>query len=196
MAEIAQRVKLGSAPIGTSLRRFVGLPNADLGKAVAHIGFGALIVGVSMVTAYEHEDIRVVREGDTFDLGGYTFSFKGVTDFLGPNYAGERAQVIVTQGGTQVAELYPEKRFYTVQRMPTTEAAIQSGFTRDLYVSLGELQTGGGWAMRTYVKPFVSWIWMGSIIMSLGGLVSLTDRRYRVGVGARRTPPAGAVPAE
>ena len=195
LAEVGQRMKLGKTPIGTSLRRLAGLPRADIGKFVAHIGFGALIFGAAMVTAFEREDIRVVQPGDAFEMAGYGFTFEGAEQFRGPNYVGERGIVSVTRGGVEVARLMPEKRVYPVQRMPTTEAAIQSGLTRDLYVALGERQEAGGWAMRTYVKPFVSWIWIGSIVMSLGGLISLADRRYRVGVGAGKMP-AGAVPAE
>ena len=183
LTELAVRAKLGKAPLGTSLRRLAGLPRADYGKAVAHIGFGAMIFGVSMVTAFEREDIRVVNPGDQFELGGYSFRFDGAERFLGPNYAGERGMVVAMRGGTVVAELMPEKRVYPVQQMPTTEAAINSTITRDLYVALGERQDTGGWAMRTYVKPFVGW------------LISLADRRFRIGVGLRKMP-AGAVPAE
>jgi cytochrome c-type biogenesis protein CcmF len=91
----------------------------------------------------------------------------------------------------------PEKRFYPVQQFPTTEAAIDRGLTRDVYVTLGDPQDNGGWAFRTYVKPFANWIWIGALIMAAGGAISLTDRRYRVGAPARPSrPPAGAVPAE
>jgi len=101
----------------------------------------------------------------------------------------------VTRDGRPVVTLYPEKRVYPAAGMPTTEAAIDYGLTRDLYIALGDPQEGGGWALRTYVKPFASWLWLGSALMALGGLISLTDRRYRVAAGARKAP-AQATPAE
>lgn len=195
LTELAGRIRLGRAPIGDSLRRLGNLPGADIGKSVAHAGFGFLIFGISMVTALEVEDIRVVKPDDAFSLGGYDFVFEGAQRFTGPNYSGERGFAAVSRNGAQIVTLMPEKRFYPVQQMPTTEAAIHSTITRDVYVALGEQQDGGGWALRTYVKPFVGWIWIGSIVMALGGLISLTDRRYRIGIGARQRSGA-AVPAE
>ena len=102
--------------------------------------------------------------------------------------------MLLTKNGEKVATLYPEKRIYPVQAMPTTEAAIDGGFTRDVYLVIGDPQAGGGFAVRGYVKPFAGWIWGGSIIMALGGFLSLTDRRYRIAAGARRA--ATPVPAE
>jgi cytochrome c-type biogenesis protein CcmF len=104
--------------------------------------------------------------------------------------------VTVTKDGAQVAVLTPEKRVYPVAGMPTTEAAIDYGFLRDVYVVIGDPQDNGGWAMRTYYKPLANWIWAGSILMALGGMFSLFDRRYRVAAGARRRAPAAGVPAE
>ncbi|MEO1550123.1 MAG: cytochrome c-type biogenesis CcmF C-terminal domain-containing protein, partial [Pseudomonadota bacterium] len=112
----------------------------------------------------------------------------------GPNYVSEMAFFSLLDGTRLVAEMTPEKRFYPVQRMPTTEAGIDRGVTRDLYVTIGDRQPGGGWAVRTYVKPYANWLWIGSIIMTLGGLMSLTDLRYRVGAPARRR--VAPVPAE
>ena len=152
------------------------------------------IFGVAAITAWATEDIRVARNGETFPVGGYQLRLESVEHARGPNYDADRATVAVLRDGRVVATLHPEKRLYDVQRMATTEAGIDRGFTRDLYVALGEPQ-GDGWALRTYVKPFSNWIWLGAMIMAVGGVVSLTDRRYRVGVPARRTPRA-AVPAE
>jgi cytochrome c-type biogenesis protein CcmF len=103
------------------------------------------------------------------------------------------AEMAVFRGGTPVATLYPEKRFYPVQGMPTTEAAIDYGFLRDIYLVIGDPQDGGGWAVRSYVEPFANWLWAGALLMAFGGAISLSDRRYRVAAGARR---AAAVPAE
>lgn len=195
LTEIGVRTKAFKAPFGETWRRFVNLPRADHGKSVAHIGFGLLIFGIAMITAYETEDIRVVNPGDSYEMSGYTFTFNGAEQFRGPNYVGERGDISVAVDRREIARLAPEKRVYNVQRMPTTEAAIDMGLTRDLYVVLGDRQEGGGWAMRVYVKPFANWIWIGSIVMAVGGILSLTDRRYRVGAAARRQVP-NAVPAE
>jgi cytochrome c-type biogenesis protein CcmF len=113
----------------------------------------------------------------------------------GPNYEATRGTVTVTRNGNPVTTLYPEKRFYSVQQMPMTEAAIDSGLTRDLYVSLGEPLQGGAWVMRVYHKPFVDWIWGGAFLMALGGVLAVTDRRYRLAKreqGAPATTPAPA----
>ena len=191
-AEIAGRVRLGDAAPQEALRRAWNLPRADWGKALAHSGLGVSIFGVAAITAWATEDIRVARPGEPFGLGRYELRLDAVEQFRGPNYDADRATVAVLRDGRVVRILYPEKRLYDVQGMATTEAAIDRGFTRDLYVALGEPQ-GGGWALRTYIKPFANWIWAGALIMALGGGVSLTDRRYRVGAPARR---AAAVPAE
>ena len=194
LTEIAGRIRLARAPLAESLRRAANLPRADWGKALAHSGLGVTIFGVAAITAWAVEDIRVAELGETFPVGRYQLRLDGVDRARGPNYDAERATVTVLRDGRTIATLHPEKRLYDVQRMATTEAGIDRGFTRDLYVALGERQ-GDGWAMRTYVKPFSNWIWLGAMIMALGGVVSLTDRRYRVGAPARRAPPA-ALPAE
>jgi cytochrome c-type biogenesis protein CcmF len=192
--EIAERIRLGRAPLPETIRRAVNLPRADWGKALAHSGLGVTIFGVAAITAWATEDIRVALPGERFPVGAYELRLDGVAHARGPNYDADRATVTVLRDGREITTLHPEKRLYDVQRMGTTEAAIDRGLTRDLYVALGEPQ-GDGWALRTYVKPFSNWIWLGAMIMAAGGVVSLTDRRYRVGAPARRAPRA-AVPAE
>ena len=118
--------------------------------------------------------------GDTVELSGYTFRFDGVQDIQGPNYVAKRGQILVTQDGDAESVMFPEKRVYTVQTMPMTEAAIDTGLTRDLYVSLGEPVGNGAWSVRVYYKPFVDWIWGGCVVMALGGLLAISDRRYRL----------------
>ncbi len=196
-SEFAERVRLGRAPLIESARRAARLPRADWGKALAHSGLGVTIFGVAAITAWAVEDIRVAEPGETFPVGRYALRLDAVAPVRGPNYDAERATVTVLRDGRVVATLHPEKHMYDVQQTATTEAAIDRGFTRDLYVALGEPQ-GDGWAMRTYIKPFSNWIWLGAMIMALGGGISLTDRRYRVGAPARRMPRAAlpAVPAE
>ena len=175
--------------------RLLRLPRADWGKALAHAGLGVTFVGVAAMTAWSIEDIRTVRIGETFPLGKYQVTLDKVEEGQGPNYVTRMATMRVTLNGAQVAVLHPEKRFYPVANMPTTEAAIQNGVTRDLYLVLGDPQADGGWAVRSYVKPFANWIWAGALMMAGGGLVSLSDRRLRLAAGARRAATA-AQPAE
>jgi cytochrome c-type biogenesis protein CcmF len=176
---LRERVQKSSAS-GNVLSKIAGLPNSFLGMCVAHTGIAVFVIGVTMVKSYEIEkDVRM-EIGDTVELGGYTFRFEGVTRTKGPNYNADRGQVVVTKGDDVETVLFPEKRTYTVQTMPMTEAAIDTGLTRDLYVSLGEPVTNGAWSVRVYFKPFVDWIWGGAFIMALGGLLAITDRRYRL----------------
>ncbi|MFN6978962.1 MAG: cytochrome c-type biogenesis CcmF C-terminal domain-containing protein, partial [Gemmobacter sp.] len=144
--------------------------------------------------AWEREDIRVARIGDSFAIGAYTITLEDVRRVEGPNYVSTMG-VMAVDDGRRSFTLYPEKRFYPVARMPTTEAAIDYGFWRDVYLVLGDPQDGGGYAVRSYIKPFANWLWAGCIIMALGGCVSLADRRYRIAAGAGKAPRA-AVPAE
>jgi cytochrome c-type biogenesis protein CcmF len=176
--------------------RLLRLPRADWGKAIAHAGLGVTFLGVSLLMAWEQEDIRTARLGETFAVGAYSVTLNGVEEVEGPNYRSLMGDVTVQRGGRPVARLHPEKRFYPVAAMPTTEAAIDNGFLRDVYVVLGDPQQGGGYAVRTYIKPFANWIWGGSILMALGGLLSLSDRRHRIAAGAAKAPVRDAVPAE
>jgi len=204
-ADLAQRIRLGRQAPGDSLRRLVHLPRADLGKVVAHAGLGVVIFGISAISAWQTEDIRVARPGESFRIPGpraeYRLRFDEVRNVKGPNYDAVEGVFTVFQDGRQVARLKPQKRVYTVSRQPTTEAAIKPGLFRDIYVVIGDPQKDGkGWAVRSYIKPFADWIWAGAIIMALGGLLSLSDRRYRVAAGAARrrraAAGAGAVAAE
>ncbi|PKP73401.1 MAG: heme lyase NrfEFG subunit NrfE [Alphaproteobacteria bacterium HGW-Alphaproteobacteria-6] len=178
--------------------RLTRLPRADWGKATAHAGLGVTFIGIALLTAWDVEDIRVAEVGDSFDVAGYQITFAGVEEVAGPNYLSTMATMRISRGGREVAVLHPEKRVYPVQAMPTTEAAIDNGIWRDLYLVIGDAQDGGGYALRTYIKPFANWIWAGAILMALGGFFSLSDRRHRVAAGARRgaAPPAAASPAE
>ncbi|AVO39034.1 heme lyase CcmF/NrfE family subunit [Pukyongiella litopenaei] len=181
--------------VGDRIGRLRRLPRADWGKAVAHMGLGVTIFAIAGLMAWETEDIRVVRIGESYDVGVYTLTLDGVKQVQGPNYVSTMGMVRLERDGRPVAMLHPEKRDYPVARMPTTEAAIDYRFLRDVYVVLGDIQNDGSWTMRTYIKPFANWIWGGAILMALGGLLSLTDRRFRVAAGARKVTPAG-VPAE
>jgi cytochrome c-type biogenesis protein CcmF len=147
---------------------------------VAHFGVGVFLIGVTMVRGYETEKDVLMRVGDTVAMAGYTFALAGLERAPGPNYESTRARIAVTRNGREVALLNPEKRFYPVQQMPMAEADMDSGFTRDLYVSLGEPVGEGAWVVRVYHKPFVDWIWAGCFLMAIGGVLAVSDRRYRV----------------
>ena len=164
------------AHAGARLRQ---LPRALAGMMLAHLGIAVFCIGVVMVKTYEIESDVKMAVGDTTTVRGYTFRFDGIKELQGPNYVAAQGQMHVSKDGHLVAELRPEKRIYRVQQNPMTEAAIDSGLTRDLYVSLGEAVDGGAWIVRVYVKPFIDWIWGGCLLMALGGLLAISDRRYR-----------------
>ncbi|HLQ02411.1 MAG TPA: heme lyase CcmF/NrfE family subunit, partial [Burkholderiales bacterium] len=178
--------KVRNAAGGTSAwTRLRGTPRATYGMLLAHFGVAVFVAGVTLVKGYESErDVRM-EPGDTVELGGYTFRFDGVRDVQGPNYVAAHASIHVSRDGRTVTMLHPEKRIYTVQNMPMTEAAIDPGFTRDLYVSLGDAVGATAWIVRVQHKPFIDWIWGGCLLMALGGAVAASDRRYRV--AARRS---------
>jgi cytochrome c-type biogenesis protein CcmF len=182
--------------------RLTRLPRADWGKAVSHAGVGVTMFGVAALTGYQIEDIRVAQTGEPYRVGAYEIELLSVEENVeGPNYISTMGHVAVRdpETGAEISVVNPERRIYPVAGMPTTEAGINNGFTRDVYITLGDPQGNGGWAVRTWIKPFANWIWGGTIIMALGGFLSLSDRRYRVAAGAgKATPPskAAGVPAE
>ena len=189
-------LRTGRGGIGNRLARLTRLPRADWGKATAHAGLGMTVFAVAALEGWQSEDIRVLQIGENFDKGGYTLTLAGVERVQGPNYTSTMGIIEATRDGEPVSVLRPEKRFYPIAGMPTTEAAINYKIHRDLYVTLGDPQDNGGWAVRTYIKPFANWLWMGCALMALGGLLSLSDRRYRVAAGAKKRVGPNAVPAE
>lgn len=167
---------------GTFMARLRHQSMSYYGMQLAHLGVALFIIGVTLVKGYETErDVRM-NVGDTVMAGGYEFRFNGVTETEGPNYVAGVGHVTVSHDGKIVGELTPEKRQYNVSGMPLTEAAIQTGVFRDLYVSLGEPipESEGAWAVRVYIKPFIDWIWAGCLLMALGGMLAVSDRRYRI----------------
>jgi cytochrome c-type biogenesis protein CcmF len=187
--------RTGRGDVAGRLARLTRLPRADWGKMTAHSGLGVTVFAVAALNAWKIEDIRIVQIGESFPLGSYEVTLNAVNEVQGPNYVSTMADMTVTRGGAEVTRLFPEKRIYPVAAMPTTEAAIDYGFLRDIYLVIGDPQRDGGWAVRSYIEPFANWLWGGSILMALGGLLSLSDRRYRVAAGARKVTVAG-VPAE
>jgi cytochrome c-type biogenesis protein CcmF len=162
-------------------RRLASIPRSFWGMTLGHVGIAVFAIGVTLTSLYSTEkDIRLAP-GEDYEMAGYSFAFHGVARQPGPNYTANRGHVTVSRDSELVAELWPEKRVYKAQPMPMTEAGIDAGLTRDLFVALGEpIGSDGAWAVRVYHKPFVRWIWLGGVIMALGALVSATDRRYRL----------------
>ena len=155
------------------------LSRSHWGMILAHLGVAMTVWGITFSQNFSVErDVRMAV-GDTVQIADYDFKFTGVSDANGPNYMGGKAQIDISKDGKPEATLFAEKRFYTVSKMPMTEAAIDWGFTRDLYVALGEKIEDNSWALRLYYKPFIRWIWIGGLFMALGGLLCMFDRRYR-----------------
>ena len=161
------------AKAGKPTRSFIGMQ-------FAHLGIAVFVIGVTMVGAYQEEkDVRM-SAGDTVSVGGYQIQFEGVNVVPGPNYQAMRGTFLLNKNGNTKTIMHPEKRNYFSSTMPMTEAAIDAGLTRDIYVSLGEELPDKSWAVRVYYKPFVDWIWGGCLLMALGGVLAISDRRYRI----------------
>ena len=154
-----------------------------------------MVAGITASSSWQTERIQIVRPGDTVDLAGYEVTFRGAGNVPGPNYTALRGTFDLTANGRKITTLYPEKRAYPAEKSNTTEAAIHTTPLADVYVVLGDPDGKGGWATRMYHNPLVPWIWAGAIFMAIGGMVSLSDRRLRVGApkrAARKSPAAEA----
>ena len=173
---------------GPVKNRMIQIPSSFYGMCFGHIGLAVSIIGITMVSNYQVErDVRM-DIGDTLSIHDYTFRFINMEKVSGPNYDADRGYFTVTRGGDAVTVLTPEKRIYRAQRRPMTEAGIYTSIFRDLYVSLGDPlnKKGTSWSVRVYYKPFVVWIWSGSLFMAIAGGFVLSDRRYRVGRKAKK----------
>jgi cytochrome c-type biogenesis protein CcmF len=194
VALVVQRFR--HAQQGSLATKFAANTAAWYGMVVAHLGVAVFIVGVTLVKGYGIEQNVTMDNGQTISVGGYDFTFRGVTPVNGPNYAGVAGIVELRRDGALLRTLRPEKRIYNASGMAMTEAAIATGFTGDQYVSLGEPVSDKGaagvWALRLYIKPFVDWIWFGAFLMALGGFIAITDRRYRLAVRQKLAALAGA----
>jgi cytochrome c-type biogenesis protein CcmF len=206
LSELAFRIRLGSAPIGESISRLAGLPRSAFGTTIAHLGVGVTVLGVVGATAWSTENILTMKPGDSIAVASYSVTFdgfvagSGAVSMLpvrrqGPNYEETTLRFSVRSGGTVAAIMEPAKRAYAVRAMATTEASIKTFFPSQLYVSLGDVGADGATTVRIYWKPLITLIWLGAVVMALGGALSLSDRRLRVGAPrpARR---AAAVAAE
>jgi cytochrome c-type biogenesis protein CcmF len=195
LTELWERVRPSGGMRANVLHRLGQIPRATVGMMVAHVGVAVFVFGVTMVGTYDIERDVAMAPGDSTTVNGYTFTYQGTQPVTGPNYQATRGHLVVTRGGVQVSDMYPEKRIYKVQRNPMTEAAIDSRLHGDLYVQLGEPLTGGKWLVRIWVKPFVAWIWVGCLFMGLGGMWAVTDRRYRARATRDALDNAGVVSA-
>ena len=188
-----QHTRAGQSFLSAALKQ----PRSFIGMNVAHIGIAVFVVGVTMVSSFQEENDVKMAPGETTHVAGYSFTFNGVKAVQGPNYLAAQGDFDLAVDGKFQKKMNPEKRTYQSSSMPMTEAAIDAGFLRDVYVSLGEPidrdKPEGEWAVRVYYKPFVDWIWGGCLMMALGGLLAALDRRYRVKSRASATiqTPAG-----
>jgi cytochrome c-type biogenesis protein CcmF len=190
LASLAERIGLIAQP-STAWTRARRLPRSAWGMTLAHIGLGVSIIGIVGTTSWSSEVIQGMRPGDTISLAGYTLRFEGARQVQGPNYVADRGTFMVMRDGVELGRVASSKRLYDQPRQVTTETAIRTTGFADLYIALGDGDGKGGWGVRVYHNVLVPWIWFGAVVMMLGGLLSLSDRRFRVGAPARRRVPAG-----
>lgn len=174
---VYQRLRGSELPL---MARITSPSRSWWGMVIAHLGIAVFTLGVTVVKGFESEIAVRMQTGDVAHLAGFDFTFEGVQEIEGPNYSSSRGQIRITKNGVERTVLMPEKRVYTVQNMPMTEAGISPSLIHDLYASLGEPLDGGAWSVRIYHKPMVEWIWVGCLMMAFGGLLALSDRRYRM----------------
>jgi cytochrome c-type biogenesis protein CcmF len=186
-------------PSGNSnvFARFISLPRSYYGMQLAHVGVAVFIAGISVVTSYQTERDVKMNIGDTVTVGGYQFQLKNLQQVAGPNYQAVRADIEVAQAGAApFALMHPEKRRFTTVQSETSETAIDRSIFRDLYVSLGNPVEGGAWTVRVYHKPLVNWIWGGALLMAIGGLFAVSDRRYALAKKKVTQPAAPPKPVQ
>jgi cytochrome c-type biogenesis protein CcmF len=187
LVELGERIKLFKGPVSASLGRLMRQPRASWGMTFAHLGIAITIAGMSGAGGWKVESIQVMKPGETVNVAGYDYTFEGARQAQGPNYTIIEGTFRVTKDGREVVTLKPEKRNYPVRQMPTTEAAIYTMFTGDLYVVIGDQEgKDGSFVTRIYFNPLIAWMWFGTLIMVFGSAISISDRRYRIGAPARR----------
>jgi cytochrome c-type biogenesis protein CcmF len=194
VSELAFRIKLFKAGFGESIRRLSNLPRASFGTFLGHSGTGVMVIGVVAVMSFEQEKIIAMTPGETAEIAGYTIQFDGAKPRMGENFRDLVGHFVISKDGKVIDEVDPAKRVYIASGTPTTEAGITTVFPSQVYISLGDPLQSGGFSVSLYHKPWVLFIWLGALIMTFGGIVSLTDRRLRVGA-PKRAAASGAVPA-
>jgi cytochrome c-type biogenesis protein CcmF len=194
LTDLVERTGLFRSPFAIVAGRARGLPRSAWGTALAHFGLGVTLLGIVCETNWSSERIVVVKPNDVVSIGSYDLTFQDLTQRQGPNYRELTARFVVKSGGDEIGLLEPSKRTFAARAMSTTEAALLTRGVSQLYLSLGDLNADGSMAIRLYYKPLVLLIWLGAVVMMFGGLLSLSDRRLRVGA----PKPAGAAlqPAE
>ncbi|MGJ4907738.1 heme lyase CcmF/NrfE family subunit [Bradyrhizobium sp. HKCCYLS2033] len=195
---LAHRVRLGmTTPLATSLNLARTTPLAVYGLVLAHAGMGVTVAGITGMTAWASEKVQMLRPGQSLQLAGYDIKLRSIGKFPGPNYEAERGTFDITRNGKPFTQLSSERRFYPVRQQQTTAAGIRTNLLWNVYVTLGDPDDKGAWAVRCYYHPLVPLVWIGALMMACGGFVSLADRRFRVGAPRRamRAVPT-AVPAE
>jgi cytochrome c-type biogenesis protein CcmF len=197
LSEIAFRVKLFDGSLAEAGRRLANLPRSAYGGALAHAGLGIAVIGIVATTAWRSESILAMKPKETAEIAGYQLTFEGVAPREGPNYRERVGLFKVMRGGEEVTTLQPSKREFTVERSGTTEAGIHASWRGDLYVVLGDPLKDGAYSVRLYFNPLVRLIWLGAVAMFIGGGLSLSDRRLRVGAPKRaKVLGQGLAPAE
>ena len=184
LSEFAERIRLFRIPLVDSLRRAVALPRSSYGMTLAHFGLAVSVAGFA-ASAFDKEAIEILKPGGSIAIAGYELTLEHVDRIQGANYIADDAAIRVARNGTPLGTMHPQRRFFPLQKQTTGETAIRTNLLADLYVALGDADTAGDWTVRVYWKPLVPWIWIGAIIMAFGGAVSLSDRRWRVGVANR-----------
>ncbi|MEQ8915338.1 MAG: heme lyase CcmF/NrfE family subunit [Roseovarius sp.] len=199
LREWAMRIKLFDLPLSQSLRRARNLPRAAHGMTLAHLGVAMLVLGFVGSTAWKEERVLFARPGTTVEIAGFEVIFDGVEQLRGPNYIAQQGQLRVLKDGSEIATLHPERRSYPVAGTSTTESAIRSTLVGDLYVTISEPAAdtaSGEWNLRILYEPLVNWIWIGATMLVLGGSLSLSDRRLRVGAPSPKSQSSALQPAE
>jgi len=182
LLEIAERIQLFKAPFSSVKRKVKALPRAQWGMSFAHLGLAIILFGITVSEAWTEEKLLIMAPGDRTLVAGYDFELQGVHPIAGPNYSAVRATLRITKDEKFISTLEPEDRVFSNPPMNTTEAAIYPMITGDLYAVIGESVGSDKWSVRLYFKPLISGIWLGAVLMMVGGLISLSDRRQRIGV--------------
>ena len=185
--ELGHRIKLFRVPFGDSLRRLMRQPRSSWGMSLGHIGFAIALIGIVVTSSWNLEVQKVVKIGESLTIGDHTVTLKDVIPVAGPNYSAVRGIVTVTAKDGKSYIAYPESRTYVSSPMTTTEGDVATTLTGDLFIVIGEAQGLDQWGMRVYYKPMQVWLWIGAAIMVLGGFISLSDRRYRIGTPGKAT---------
>ncbi|MGO9787044.1 MAG: heme lyase CcmF/NrfE family subunit, partial [Stellaceae bacterium] len=193
LVELTERLRIFRSPWRETWRRALNYPRSSYGMTIAHFGMAVTVAGLA-ASAFEQERIQMLHVGQEETIAGYVLRFDSIGKRDGENYTADAAEFTLLKGGQVVAELKPERRFFPLQQQTVAKTAIHTNLVSDFYLALGDPDNQGGWAVRAYWKPLVPFIWIGGVFMAFGGAVSLSDRRWRVGVAARRMV-KGALPA-